>query len=67
MNQLVLKFKTKGGKSASLRVPNVKDVLTSEEVQSLMQLILEKNIFREADQEFKELGGCQMVTTKNIF
>ncbi|KAF5053933.1 DUF2922 domain-containing protein [Proteiniclasticum sp. QWL-01] len=51
MNTLVCKFKNKAGKAVSLRVPNVKDGLTAEEVNGLMALIISSNIFFVGDQE----------------
>ncbi len=45
MNTLVLKFKNKADKSSTLRIPNVKDGMTKEEADTLMNLILTNNIF----------------------
>lgn len=66
MNTLVLKFKTKEGKNSTMRIPNVKDGITSVETDALMDLIISKNIFFEAGKELVEKDGAEMDTTVSI-
>lgn len=42
---LTMNFLTSGGKKASLRVSNVKDDLSQDEVKAAMNTIVAKNIF----------------------
>jgi len=64
MNTLVCKFKNKSGKAVSLRVPNVKDGLTAEEVNGLMALIISSNIFFVGDQELASAVSNEFNTSK---
>lgn len=63
MNALVLKFTTKGGKTASLRIPKSRVGVTKEEVQALADLILAKNLFFSGDKEFAALESCEEETS----
>ena len=45
MLSLVLTFKLQNGKSFRLSIPEPRQNLTSQEVDNLMQLIIQRNIF----------------------
>lgn len=45
MLSLVLTFKLQNGKSFRMTIPEPKPNLTSQDVDNLMQLIIQKNIF----------------------
>ena len=60
MNTLVMKFKNKAGKSATIRVAKVKDGLTLTEADSLMDLIISRNIFFTGDEELSEKVSAEL-------
>ncbi|KRQ87722.1 hypothetical protein ABG79_00524 [Caloramator mitchellensis] len=45
MKTLQMVFQNQAGKNVSVNIPYVKDGITVEEIRSLMQLIISKNIF----------------------
>jgi hypothetical protein len=62
---LEMTFTTEQGKKALMRVNNVKDNVTKEEVATLMNTILSKNIFSTSSGDLKAIVSAS-ITDKNI-
>ncbi|MGL4990669.1 MAG: DUF2922 domain-containing protein [Sarcina sp.] len=58
---LVMSFKTTGGKASVLTLKNVKEGLTTEEIQEAMAQIVESNIFLTPLGEFVEAASAELV------
>lgn len=57
---LVMTFLTETGKKSSLRVPNVKDNVTKDEVLSVMNTIIAKNIFAASEGSFVKVDSARI-------
>lgn len=66
MNTLVMKFLTKAGKSATIRVPNVRENLTAAEANTLMDLIVTANVFFTGDAELASRESAALDSTKAL-
>ena len=64
MNNLVMKFLNKAGKSTTIRIPNVKDGLTALEANTLMDLLISTNIFYTGDQELVSRESSELDITQ---
>lgn len=64
MNNLVMKFLNKAGKSTTIRIPNVKDGLTALEANTLMDLLISTNIFYTGDQELASRESSELDITQ---
>lgn len=60
---LILTFKNEAGQKVNLRVQNPKENLTAQEVEAVMDLILEKNIFPTLGGDLTEKVGAEVVET----
>lgn len=59
---LVLYFKDQENKKVSLRVKDVKEELTSEQVEKLMDTIIEKNIFKFPSGDIVDKDRAEVVS-----
>lgn len=62
---LSLTFLTEGGEKTSLSVPSIKADLTKEQVNSLMDTIIAKNIFKTNSGGLAKKSGAQ-VTQRQV-
>lgn len=62
MITLTMKFKNKEGKNITIRVPKAKANLTKTQVDGLMDLIIDKNIFYTGLAELSEKVSCELTT-----
>lgn len=60
MNTLVMKFLTRAGKTCTIRVPNVREELTAQEANSLMDLFISTNVFYTGDEELESIDSIEM-------
>lgn len=58
---LVMSFKTTGGKDSSLTLKNVREGITSEEIQEAMAQIVDSNIFLTSLGEFVAANSAELV------
>lgn len=63
---LELIFKNKAGKNARMSMQDPKDDLTADQVQSLMDSILEKNIFETTGGDLVEAVGARLIQKEVI-
>ncbi len=61
MKTLVLTFKNEEGQNASLRLRYPKDGLTPGEINTLMDTIIQKNIFATSGGDLVQKVGAQIV------
>lgn len=59
---LVMIFQNQGGSTVRMSVSNVKDGVTSEEVKTAMQLIIDRNIFESTGGDYSAIYGAEVVT-----
>ncbi|WP_333860231.1 DUF2922 domain-containing protein [Clostridium sp.] len=57
---LTMTFLTEEGKKVSVRVSNVKETLTGQEVKTAMETIIAKNIFTSKSGDFKSIDSANM-------
>ncbi|WP_297426530.1 DUF2922 domain-containing protein [Clostridium sp.] len=57
---LALTFLTEGGEKTTLSIPSVKSNLTKDEVNTLMDTILAKNIFKTNSGGLAKKSGAQV-------
>lgn len=65
MRVLVMTFLTSGGQKASVRVKDVKDTLDPIDVSSLMDTIIDNNVFFTSSGELKFKDSAEVVITTN--
>ena len=58
---LVMSFMNEEGKKSSISVNTVKEDVTETEVASVMDLIIEKNLFQSSGGDFKLKDSAQIV------
>ncbi|GAQ24584.1 MULTISPECIES: DUF2922 domain-containing protein [Tepidanaerobacter] len=63
---LELIFKNQAGKNARMSMQDPKDDLTADQVQSLMDSILEKNIFETTGGDLVEAVGARLIQKEVI-
>lgn len=63
---LELIFKNQAGKNARMSMQDPKDDLTADQVQSLMDNILEKNIFETTGGDLVEAVGARLIQKEVI-
>ncbi|QXM07431.1 DUF2922 domain-containing protein [Crassaminicella indica] len=56
-------FQNQGGKTTKISVDNAKEDLTKEQVESAMQVIIDKNIFQTNSGELTGIDSARIVTT----
>ena len=59
---LQMVFQNQTGKNVSISVGEVKDAITSEEIKTLMQLIVAKNIFESTGGDLTTIMSADIVT-----
>lgn len=59
---LQMVFQNRAGKNVSINVGEVKDSITSDEVKTLMQLIIAKNIFDSTGGDLITIMSADIVT-----
>ncbi|BAH07761.1 hypothetical protein CKR_2710 [Clostridium kluyveri NBRC 12016] len=57
---LTMTFLTEEGKKASIRVSNIKDNLTEQEVKTTMETIIAKNIFTSKSGDLKSIDSAHI-------
>lgn len=62
---LVMTFTNAGGKKVNYTLNNIKDGITNEEVSTVMNTILSKNIFTTNNGDLKTIDSAA-ITDKNI-
>ncbi len=65
MRVLVMTFLTAGGQKASIRVRDVKDSLDPSDVSTVMDNIIDNNIFFTSSGELKFKDSAEVVITTN--
>lgn len=60
---LVMKFLDEEGKKYSLRLNDVREDTTEQEIDELMDIILEKNIFQLSKYDLVKKDSAQIVNT----
>ncbi|WP_368490063.1 DUF2922 domain-containing protein [Clostridium sp. BJN0013] len=58
---LVMSFLTEEGKKTSIRVSNVKDNLTDQEVKTAMEIIIAKNIFTSKNGDLQAIDSAHIL------
>ncbi|MCT4594731.1 MAG: DUF2922 domain-containing protein [Anaeromicrobium sp.] len=66
MKRLEMTFRNELGRSTKISVDYVKDDVTKEQVETVMQSIIEKNIFKTENGELKEIDGADIVSTNTV-
>ncbi len=59
---LQMVFQNQTGKNVSISIGDVKDSITSEEIKTLMQLIISKNIFESTGGDLTTIMSADIVT-----
>lgn len=59
---LQMVFQNQTGKNVSISIGDVKDGITSEEIKTLMQLIISKNIFESTGGDLTTIMSADVVT-----
>jgi flagellar motor switch protein FliM len=59
---LQMVFQNQTGKNVSISIGEVKDAITSEEIKTLMQLIVAKNIFESTGGDLTTIMSADIVT-----
>ncbi len=62
--KLVMIFKNSVGKKVSISIEDPRDDLTEEEIKTVMDLIVAKNVFKKNNYAFVEAVEAQIVTTE---
>lgn len=63
MRVLVMTFLTSGGQKSSVRIKDVKDTLDPVDVSSLMDTIIDNNVFFTSSGELKFKDSAEVVIT----
>lgn len=63
-NKLVMVFKNRIGKNVTLSTDDPRDDLTEEQIKAVMELIIEKNIFKKNNHTFVEAVDAQIVNSQ---
>ena len=63
-NKLVMTFKNRIGKNVTLSTDDPRDDLTEEQIKAVMELIIEKNIFKKNNHTFVEAVDAQIVNSQ---
>jgi hypothetical protein len=66
MKRLEMTFRNELGRSTKISVDYVKDDVTKEQVRTVMQSIIDKNIFKTENGELKEIDGADIVSTNTV-
>ncbi|MCT4594733.1 MAG: DUF2922 domain-containing protein [Anaeromicrobium sp.] len=66
MKRLEMIFRNELGRSTKISVDYVKDDVTKKEVETVMQSIIDKNIFKTENGELKEIDGADIVSTNTV-
>ncbi|QUH19029.1 DUF2922 domain-containing protein [Alkaliphilus sp. B6464] len=64
MRVLELSFKREDGKGAKIVVANAREDITSEEVKTVMEGIISKNIFAPSGVNLVEAEGAKVIITQ---
>lgn len=59
---LQMVFLNEVGKNVSINIPDIKDGITAEEIKSLMQLIIAKNIFESTGGNLISIMSADIIT-----
>ncbi len=59
-------FKNSIGKKVSISIEDPRDDITKSEINTAMELIISKNIFKKNNYSFVEAVGDQIVTTNTV-
>lgn len=59
---LEMVFQNKSGKNVTINVPSIKDGITADEVKTLMQLIMTKNIFTSSGGDLIGIVSANVVS-----
>lgn len=65
MRVLVMTFLTSGGQKATVRIRDVKDALDPSDVSTVMDAIIDNNIFFTSSGELKIKDSAEVVITTN--
>lgn len=60
MNTLVMKFLTKAGKTCTIRVPSVRENLTAQEANTVMDLFVSSNVFFTGQEELESISSVEV-------
>ena len=63
-SKLVMTFKNRIGKNVTLSIDDPRDDLTEEQIKAVMELIIEKNIFKKNNHTFVEAVDAQIVNSQ---
>ena len=63
-NKLVMVFKNRIGKNVTLSTDDPRDDLTEEQIKAVMELIIEKNIFKKNNHTLVEAVDAQIVNSQ---
>ncbi|MBU5676649.1 DUF2922 domain-containing protein [Alkaliphilus sp. MSJ-5] len=64
MRVLELSFKKEDGKGAKIVVANAREDITSEEVKTVMEGIISKNIFAPSGMNLAQVEGAKVIITQ---
>lgn len=64
MRALELSFKKEDGKGAKIVVANAREDITSEEVKTVMEGIISKNIFAPSGMNLVHVEGAKVIITQ---
>lgn len=59
---LQMVFLNEAGKNVTISIPDVRDDITSEDIKTLMQLIISKNVFDSTGGNFVSVMSADVVT-----
>ena len=62
--KLVMVFKNEVDKQVSISIDDPKDDLTEEQIKAVMELIIEKNIFKKNNHTFVEAVDAQIINSQ---
>ena len=63
---LIMSFLTEEGKKASIRISNVKEDITDQEVKTAMETIIAKNIFTTKNGDLKTVDSAHIQDTSTV-
>ena len=63
-SKLVMTFKNRIGKNVTLSIDDPRDDLTEEQIKAVMELIIEKNIFKKNNHTFVEAVDAQIINSQ---
>ncbi len=58
---LQMVFQNEAGKNVNLSIANIKETLAAADVKTVMQKIIEKNIFNSTGGELKVIAGASII------